>query len=102
MRIDKTVVWLAGAAVIAVVGLTQNSFDLVLVSLLAAGVGVATRIPALKEKWLSHALSGQPQIHQIEERLRLTEDELASTMRELAELKEQHEFDSQLKGRGRS
>ncbi|MGQ0814024.1 MAG: hypothetical protein ACT4O1_06115 [Gemmatimonadota bacterium] len=88
------IIWLSGAGILFAT--MQDNFDLLLLSILAGMA--ATLFPALKNAWLSRRAEkrDEPRIRQLEERLSLTEDELAFATRELAELKEQHEFELQL------
>lgn len=97
--ISKTwITWIAGAVALATLGLVQSSADLFIVSALAGGVGLAVRASAIRKYRLESTPDpGDDQINQLEEHLRLTEDELAATARELAALKEKHEFDKQLR-----
>ena len=97
MRSNAWMTWVWGAAVMAAIGLAQQSADLLIVSSLVGGVGFAMRSVALRRYRMQEIPSGgDERLDQLEEHLRLTEDELASTARELAALKEQHEFDRQL------
>jgi hypothetical protein len=101
MKMRTPVVWFSVSGVIFVLAVLSNTADLLVPSVLAAGVGVGTLFPALKEKWMAEARkTPQPQrIEQLEERLRVTEEELTSASRELAMLKEQRDFDLQLLGK---
>ena len=98
MRSNAWMTWVWGAAVMAAIGLAQRSADLLIVSSLVGGVGFAMRSVALRRYRMQEIPSGgDERIDRLEEHLRITEDELASTARELAALKEQHEFDRQLR-----
>lgn len=97
MKIVTPFAWFAGAGALLIVSAVGNDIELGMLSFLAGGVGVGTLFPALKERWSSHGReSTHSRLHEMEERLRLTEDELASATRELTALKEQQEFDLSL------
>jgi hypothetical protein len=97
MKIDAWKVWLGSAALVAGVAALQNSSDLFITAALIGGLGIVTRVPALIANRLRSAAGEEARVIQLENYLRLTEDELASTTRELAALKEKREFDLQLR-----
>ena len=98
MRSNTWMSWVWGAAVMAAIGLMQNSADLLIASALVGSVGVALRASALRRERLQTLPNARDdRVSRLEEHLRLTEDELAATARELAALKEQHDFDRQLR-----
>lgn len=96
MKLESWKVWLGSAALIAAVAALQNSSDLYIAAALIGGLGLITRVPAIIANRVRSAAGEEARVIQIENYLRLTEDELASTSRELAALKEKREFDLQL------
>jgi hypothetical protein len=89
--------WMIAAAVVGAIGARQSSSDLLLVAAALAGVSMALRLPALRDRFFRRPATLPPSdMDELERRLRITEDELASATRDLAALKEQHEFDREL------
>jgi len=95
MRPNKTMILTGSACITGAMGLLQHSFDLLFVSGVLATFALVSRLP-LSALWSRAAATRDGRIDQLEESLRLTEDELDSATRQLAELREQHEFDARL------
>ena len=89
--------WLGGAAVIFTVATIQNSADLFLVAALPGAIGLVGLWSGWKQKWLAQPAAGHPaDLQELQARLGLAEAELAAVTNDLANLREQREFDGQL------
>ena len=90
-------IWIGSAGVLAALGLVRNSADLLVVSALISSAGLLARVPALIASWARSTVAlDESRFNQLESHLRVTEDELAWTTRELNALKEKREFDVEL------
>lgn len=97
MKLTVPIVSFATAAGAFALAAASNTPEILVFSFLFGGVGIGTLFPALKDRWTSQAsLPTSTGLAELEARLRVAEDELASTTRELAMLREKHEFDRQL------
>ena len=98
MKITTPILWLIAAAAAFTVAVKGDSQALAFAAFFLGGIGAGTLFPALKERWQSERpeVPEASRLTQLEERLRVTEDELASATREMNTLREQHEFDRRL------
>jgi hypothetical protein len=99
MKIVTPFAWLGGAAALLIMGLGAHNIGFAFASVFASGVGAGTLFPALKERWSSHTplKPADDRLEKLEQRLRQTEDELASTTKHLERLKDERDFDLQLR-----
>ena len=101
MKIVTPFAWLGGAAGLLVMGLVAHNIGFAFASVFATGISAGTLFPALKERWSSPSHTpikpAADRLDQLEQRLRQTEDELATTTKHLDRLKDERDFDLQLR-----
>jgi hypothetical protein len=97
MRTGTPIAWFGGAGIIFLAGLITQSADVMIVAAAPAAVALGTLLFGWKQNLRGpDALPEPDRMQQLEERLRLTENELESAARDLAAIKQQREFDEQL------
>jgi hypothetical protein len=98
MRLSTSTTCVAAATLFAALGFALNSFDMLFASGIVGGAGLALRVaPRMAGSWRRALVRRDGRLEHLERHLRVTEDELDSVTRELRMLKEQHDFDLDLR-----